>query len=715
MHARLIRSAITGIAILSLISGHFAGLKAAGSSETSGGKIPAAKAEARECWLRTPTVSIMTGFIYKPGSPYTVQQWLENLGNKFDAEQWVRDFKETGATHLVFYDKWHDGLVFHDTKTTNFKSRRDFVREVAAACRKQGLKLLIYFNAVNDGNPEFQEWTLDKDGKPIVRSAPWRTGYQTLHSPFREKCLEQVRELLAYPIDGIWHDIFRERVDRSNPWMTRGYERMYGEPFEKATLLRLEEFNARTLAGYLDEVYALRRERKLNGLIVTANGSASNFLNSGVWADLVGSRLHYLFNEGHSFENNDKLARLAWVLPKPVEVNLLLNSSWFTPLEDTPPPARWTEKQALAASAIVVCQGAGVHWALAPGHDGVFGDDLKHAKLVGAWFYRVKPALENARPYADVGIVLGTPAPGGPWLPASNQLWTASQGRTAGAWAGATAIGDALARQGIFSRYLFMNSQGGSWPVSLKAFKAILVPELAVLDEAHLEQLRRYVRDGGKLVAFGHATVLDANGQRRKDYGLSDVLGARLAGEVEFPPSSPDAPVLVRVTDPAVTAIFEDATIKPMAVRVEPVGARVVASMQNETQAAAILKHTFGRGEAWLITTGDGAITEDSALWTGVTRLIGGPTVTVEPADSGRYRIILTSVPGGHALHLIDKAVDKPDYTAQDVTITLNAKRLDTPRQARLIGSNEVVAVSANDGQISFSIKPDPVASVMLK
>ncbi len=730
MHAASTRSAIMGIAILGfVIAGQLTGSKAAGSSETSRAKVPPAKAEARDCWLKTPTVSIMVGFIYEPGRPYTIQRWMENLGNRFDADQWVRDFKETGATHLVFYDKWIDGLVFHDTKTTNFKTRRDFVREVAAACRKQKLRLLLYFNAVNDGNPEFDEWTLDKEGKPIIRSGKWPTRWQTLHSPFREKCLEQVRELLGYPIDGIWHDIFSERVDRTNPWMTKAYEKMFGEPFEQATPRRLEEFNARTLAGYLDDVYAMRRERKLDGLIFTSNGSAAQFLNSGIWTDLVGPRLHYLFREGHSFENNDKLARMAWVLPKPVEINLLLNSSWFTPLDDTPPPARWTEKQALAASAVVVCQGAGIHWALTPGHDGTFGDDLKHAKLVGAWFRKVKPALENAQPYADVGIVLGTPASGGPGLPASNQLWAANQGRTQGAWERVLAISDALARQGVFSRYLFMNSQGGSWPATLKAFKAIVVPELAVLDEAHLGQLRQYVREGGKLVAFGHATVLDAKSQRRQDYGLGDVLGARLVGEVgEGGASQMTASVPLKIVDSTAAGIFDNVTIAPRAVRVEPVGAKVVAFLQNEPQAAAILKNTFGRGEAWLITAGDASFAEKSPLWAGLVRLMGGPTVTVEPTDASRYRIILTRVAGGQALHLIDKAVSdgghalqpvnervKRDYTAQQVTITLDAKRLGTPRKARLIGSNEVVAVSAKDGKITFSIKPDPVASVMLK
>ena len=79
-------------------------------------------------------------------------------------------------------------------KTTSFRGR-DFLAEIAGACRRRGLPLVIYFNAISDGNPEFDEWSLlDRQGKPIVFSPGWPTRYQMLHSPFRQKCLEQVRE-----------------------------------------------------------------------------------------------------------------------------------------------------------------------------------------------------------------------------------------------------------------------------------------------------------------------------------------------------------------------------------------------------------------------------------------------------------------------------------------------------------------------------------------
>ncbi|MCR4415762.1 MAG: alpha-L-fucosidase, partial [Thermoguttaceae bacterium] len=410
---------------------------------------------AQPCWHKAPTVSIMTGFIYEPKKPYTIQAWMENLGSRFDAPQWVKDFKEVGASHLVFYDKWIDGLVFHDTKTTRFKTKRDFLRELATACQRGGLPLVLYFNAISDGNPEFDAWALvDRQGKPIVFSPTWPTRYQTLHSPFRQKCLEQVREVLGNygPIHGLWFDIFSERFNTTSPWTARAYQQMFGEPFEQATGRRLAEFNVRTLARFLDEVDAIRRQQRQDQCVFTANGSGSDFFAGGAWKEHVGARLQYLYNEGHSFENNEQLARMAWALPKPLDICLLLVSSWFTPLEDKPPPASLTVEQAIAATAVAVCQGAGVNLVLTPGHDGVFGEDLQRAKAVGAWFRKVRPWVEDARPAADVAVLYGPRA-----------------GR----------VTDGLTRAGFFNRWIAPDQP-------LPACRAIVVPPGSPADEQQL-------------------------------------------------------------------------------------------------------------------------------------------------------------------------------------------------------------------------------------
>ncbi|UCD27298.1 MAG: alpha-L-fucosidase, partial [Planctomycetota bacterium] len=492
---------------------------------------------AEENWYRSPTLSVMTSFIKDPREPYTIQEWEKGLGNKLDADRWVKDFKQAGATYLIFYDKWIDGYVFHDTKTTNFKTSRDFLREIADACHRGGLKLVIYFNAVSDGNPEFDKWALlDRKGKPIVFNVVWPTRYQTLHSPFRKISVEQVRELMTNygRIDGMWLDIFSERLNTSSKWVARGYEEMYGTLFDQATPENLQEFNVRTLAGYLDEVQAIAKKHQPD-CVWTSNGSGKYMFESGVWVKWVGSRLDYGSYEGHRFHRMDRFARMAWVNPKPLELGLLLCKSWFTPIEDVAHPANITRPQAIATAAIALCQGASIYMALTPDHSGVFGEDLQLAKTIGKWFKQTEPVLKNARPYADIGIVLGTPSPDGPGLAGSNNLWKHYEARQMSTGEETFAISDKLAREGLFSQLLYAYGDYSNWPPSLAGFQAILLPERAMLDKAHIEKLKQYVEQGGLLIAFGHASQLDANGQQHNQYALGDLFGAKYEGEIAFP------------------------------------------------------------------------------------------------------------------------------------------------------------------------------------
>jgi len=819
--------------------------------------VPVALA-ADDSWYRSPGLAVMTGYIYEPKSDYTIREWEEGLGDRMDADRWVADFREAGATHLIFYDKWIDGFVFHDTKTTGFKTRRDFVRPIADACHRGNLRLVYYYNAISDGNPEFDEWSLlDRQGEPIVFSPRWPTRYQTLHSPFRKKSVEQLRELFTQygRVDGVWLDIFRERLDTTSPWVARGYETMVGEPFDRASPERLAEFNARTLAGYLDEVRAIARQHQPE-CAFTSNGSARNLADSPVWARHVGPRLDYLSAEGHRFDRIDQLARRAWVSPQPMEIGLLLNSSWFTPLDDAPRPASMTEKQAVAAAAVALCQGATVYMALAPGHAGTFGDALDRATAIRAWYRANEPALTDARPYADVAIVLGSPAVDGPGLPARNTFWKWYDARQRTAWDEAFAVADALARAGAFGQVLYDWRQGGDGAESLAGLRAVVLPERAMLDEAQADRLRRYVEEGGMLVAFGHASVLDADGTRRKGYALGDVFGAKLAGEVAFPPKLRRTRVAVdseyseeyaadnlldgrptawasggtpmphwaeitlpepahvarielvsrpgpyRVTDvdvethdgrgwtpagsvrgadqrsisialpqpvrtnkirvtvlrelfrgedrqyadveairvidtadrdvsthrPAQVALVPTApdlqqalaagpvAIRPMAVRVEPTAAEVIARLDEPSRAPAVLRHRLGRGQAILVATSEASFAEDSPFWAAVRRLtIGRPTLTCDAEAADRYRLVLTRVGDRHVLHAIDRAARSPEYEPAELRVSLAMERFGGMGRASLVGSDAPIEVTRKDGLATLVLRPDPVVSVVLE
>lgn len=70
----------------------------------------------------------------------------------FDAEEIVSLAKECGMTYLVFTTKHHDGFAMYHSKVDKYNVydktpfHRDVVGELAAACKKEGLKFGIYYS-----------------------------------------------------------------------------------------------------------------------------------------------------------------------------------------------------------------------------------------------------------------------------------------------------------------------------------------------------------------------------------------------------------------------------------------------------------------------------------------------------------------------------------------------------------------------------------------
>ncbi|MGC4013883.1 MAG: alpha-L-fucosidase [Luteolibacter sp.] len=123
---------------------------------------------------------------------------------QFDADTWVATAKAAGMKYLVLTTKHHDGFCLWDTKLTdhnimNTPFKRDVVKELSEACRKQDMKFGVYYSTCDWYSPLFP---LGSPGGKTQKSHPDLDAYDTY-------LRGQTRELLSNygPIFTIWFDV----------------------------------------------------------------------------------------------------------------------------------------------------------------------------------------------------------------------------------------------------------------------------------------------------------------------------------------------------------------------------------------------------------------------------------------------------------------------------------------------------------------------------
>ena len=141
-----------------------------------------AQRDARMKWWRESRFGMFIhwGVYSVPAGTYKGKQiggigeWIMNTGKipvadyrafakefnpvKFNADEWVRTARDAGMKYIVITSKHHDGFAMFDSKAYDWnivKSSpfgRDPLKELAAACRKYGLKLGFYYSQAQDWN-----------------------------------------------------------------------------------------------------------------------------------------------------------------------------------------------------------------------------------------------------------------------------------------------------------------------------------------------------------------------------------------------------------------------------------------------------------------------------------------------------------------------------------------------------------------------------------
>ena len=264
-------------------------------------------------------------------------------------------------------------------------------------------------------------------------------------------------------------------------------------------------------------------------------------------------------------------------------------------------------------------------------------------------------------------------------------------------------------------------------PGELAGFRAVVLPNLACMSDAQARSIADFARGGGALIATHETSLYDGAGNKRPNFALAEVLGARY--DAASPTTSAKNGYLCRREVHSITAWMRDTSVLPFAGRITPVRAAGGAAAPLEygytatlvdpeeienpvrTGVPLLIAHTFGAGRVAYLASDLDRFYFRSRL-DDARRLLGSavawalgdalPLTTNAPAEVG---VVLARKPGFTFLHLINTIGGRPlgeVVTAHDLEFRLRTG--STVKNVRTVRGGAALTFEARDGGVRFTV-----------
>ena len=131
---------------------------------------------------------------------------------RFDAAEWVSAIKASGAKYICFTSRHHEGFSMWDTEQSDSNIvdatpvGRDIIKELAAECHRQGIKLHFYYSHIDWTRDDYPAGRTGRHTGKDLSKADWSSYYAFMNRQLTE-LLTQYGEIGAIWFDGMWdHD-----------------------------------------------------------------------------------------------------------------------------------------------------------------------------------------------------------------------------------------------------------------------------------------------------------------------------------------------------------------------------------------------------------------------------------------------------------------------------------------------------------------------------
>ncbi len=467
----------------------------------------------------------------------------ESFLSRLDPATFVQTVKRTGADSVMVYACCHNGNCYYPTRVghmhRNLKGR-DYFGETVRLLRKEGISPRAYYTVVyqRQAARDNPSWRVNQiDGAQSYRRSWWCCPNSEGYRAFAKT---QIQEISAYDVDAIFIDMtfwpgicvchncrgrflkesgreIPQAVDWNDPHWVR---------FQRSRERWLSEFAHETTAAAKSVKPRIAVAHQFSPVLLgwmygqTHSLSLANDVPSG---DFYGGRDQQRFG-------TKVLAAFEKSLPFE-----FMTSRCVTLYDHT---STKSDEELLCSSATTFANG-GTHLLI----DAINPDGT----LEQRFYDRVQRIAETLRPFkqklaelqpkiqADIGLYFSMASHvrrdhNGASIrvimdPANNML-AASDLKPLQEVLGTSIV---LNRCKMPYRVLTEHTSG------FDGLKSIIVNDASFMSAAEAERLRRFVRDGGTLIATGMTSYYDLDGATSGDFALADVFGVKFTGRFSKP------------------------------------------------------------------------------------------------------------------------------------------------------------------------------------
>ena len=457
---------------------------------------------------------------------------FREIYRNFDGEACAQAYEDAGFQMVSYFAKCWAGYSYYPTKigVVHPGIERDFTGELTQALKKRGIRRIVYFMLGMDRQygKTHPEWVRNTDsGKALVDTSMIADAtMMCFNSPYIDEVgLPQMKEVVErYDIDGFFIDIVMQQFLQSNCYCKYCRESFAKEVGGKMPTdnndpkaFAYRKWSNRHMEALMEKVYRYLAAVK-PGIEIINNYAYMNrypvtppaFLHHICWDTPVPAVGCFAWN--FSFE-----ARYLMTLPGITWSCMNTRGNTWGEYSLREPEAFMSE----CATLLAACGRTYLSDIPYP-HGNPDKAVMKVFTGVNRRTEDLETFVKGCVPVEDVAV-----------LHAADSIWSKAPLVPTPSWVPDIAYHSvAGAHKALIEGHVNMSILNSDrFPGVIDNYRALVLPDQRILGDRECEAIRRFVTNGGVVLATCMTGIRDSNNKPLKDFALADVFGVRFKGD----------------------------------------------------------------------------------------------------------------------------------------------------------------------------------------